>query len=785
MRTYTLKPLTLAIITLLAAGQLHAQQSSEVGKITVTGEGDKLGTGLMIDDDTPKAKSTVTKAQIDKTRSSANAFQDLNLLPGVNASSQDATGMSGGNLRVRGFNSDQMGFTIDGAPVNDSGSFAVYPQEFTDKENLCELFVTQGGTDTEAPHVGASGGNIGMTSCGPEAKSRWRAAQSFGQLNYLRSYLRYDTGEIGRLKGFLSYSDSSVDKWKGLGESKRQHIDGKVEYDLGKGSSLSAGIMGNYLMNHNYRSLSLAEIAAEGYNADYSNDRPTHLKAVNGTAQSESAGSVNYYDYARNPFKNLLLTAKANLQLTPATRLDIEPYYWYGYGGSTYPTTLTESSNSTYVHGGIADINGDGDVRDKVLVLTGSMTETNRPGVNVKVTHLVDNHKIMAGLWLERARHRQTRPATTIDASGADPDFWLKESQVSYQDGNTYQGRDWRTISTGRSVFLQDTIDLMDSKLQVTPSVSYRDLRRDFSNFAHNATSSTSATSASGNSYLDYRIVKKYSEVLPGLSTSYQFTEKVQGFIGLTENFRAPGNYDYANLIKSSSGNTITEMYEPSVKAEKSTNLDIGTRVKGDWGKVSATVFYVDFKDRIASSYDPELGLSHSWNVGDSTTKGLELEGGTAPLHGFSLYGSATYTSSKLDSNMPSGVNSYYSTAGKQFPDTPKYMASASVQYATGPYMVNLTAKYTGKRYLTLENDVEIGSYTLLDLNAAWKLPIGGDFGFKNPLIRFNVSNLTNKKYYVANSGSGSNVTINSTVGAPKVYTGAPRFASVTFQVDY
>ena len=85
MRTHKLHPVTLAMIAMLSTTYVYAEETTDLGKITVTGEGDKLGTGLMIDEDTPKAKSTVTKAQLDKTRSSANAFQDLNLLPGVNA----------------------------------------------------------------------------------------------------------------------------------------------------------------------------------------------------------------------------------------------------------------------------------------------------------------------------------------------------------------------------------------------------------------------------------------------------------------------------------------------------------------------------------------------------------------------------------------------------------------------------------------------------------------------------------------------------------------------------
>jgi iron complex outermembrane receptor protein len=48
-----------------------------------------------------------------------------------------------------------------------------------------------------------------------------------------------------------------------------------------------------------------------------------------------------------------------------------------------------------------------------------------------------------------------------------------------------------------------------------------------------------------------------------------------------------------------------------------------------------------------------------------------------------------------------------------------------------------------------------------------------------------NISNLTNKQYLLANSGSGSQFGINAALSTPSVYTGAPRFASVTFQVDY
>lgn len=795
MRTFKLNTMALAMFTLL--GTAHAQQSSEIGKITVAGEGDKLGTGLLIDEDTPKAKSTVTKAQLEKTRSSSNPFQALSLLPGVNSSSFDATGLFGGNLRVRGFNSDQMGFTVDGAPVNDSGSFAVFPQEYSDAENMCEMFVTQGATDTEAPHVGASGGNVGLVTCGPEDQQRTRIALSGGELNYARTFVRVDTGKVGAFKGFLSYSKSQVEKWRGQGGADRDHVDAKGEYDLGKGSRLSAGLLYNRSVTNNFRLPTLAQLASEGYFADFSSTVPRHLTPQNGTPQNESAST--YYGFSLNPFENYLLTSKANLQLNEHLRLDIEPYYWYGYGtGGTQQTTLTESASlGTAVHRGIGDINGDGDTLDTILVYRGSLTETHRPGVNVKLSYTLDNHKILGGLWFERARHRQTQPAVRIDNFGNAADLWLANDAalIRYNDGTPYQGRNQLTVSTGKSVFVQDTIDLLASKLQMTPSLSYREIQRDFSNFANSATSSSPRSSSGA----DYKIERKFSEWLPGLGLSYQFSDRLQGFTGLSKNFKAPGNFEYQNLVAGTPAPTIVNGVATSFsllnrtlpEQETAINLDIGTRYRGDLFKGSITAFYVDFKNRIASGFDTQAQARTSINVGSSTITGLEIEAGTVPVRGFSGYASATYTRSKINDDLvvgktAGGADVLAATAGTQFPDTPKGMAALSLQYANGPYLVNLAGKYTSPRALTLVNDAAIPGYTTMDLNAAWKLPNPTESGFKNPILRLNISNLTNKQYLLANAGSGTLIGISTALtGSPQAFQGAPRFASLTFQVDY
>lgn len=346
-------------------------------------------------------------------------------------------------------------------------------------------------------------------------------------------------------------------------------------------------------------------------------------------------------------------------------------------------------------------------------------------------------------------------------------------------------------------MFIQDTVDLLDNKLQVTPAFSYRRLKRDFSNFGNSG----------ANAAASYKVDQTYGKGLPSIAVSYQATDRLQAFTSVAKNFRTPSNFEYGNIGKGQivvgGVGSVTGLQALTIQPEQSVNVDLGVRYRGDAFRGSATAFYNKFKDRIASSFDPIEAISRDINVGSSTTQGLEIEAGTIPWNGFSGYASLTYTKSLVDDNVitrlltPAGatctapsatcVATPYATAGKIFPDTPKGMAGLSVQYAEGPYLLNIGAKYTSGRFLTLTNDTSLKGYTLFDLNAAWKLPNPSGTGFKNPIIRLNVSNLFGKEYFMANAGSGSNVTVvnGGATGAPFYYAGAPRFTSLTFQVDY
>jgi len=760
-----------------------AEEAPSLDLIVV--QSSKTGTGLLSPEDAPKARSSVSQAAIEQRSALSNPFQLIDLLPGVNTYSYDASGLFGGGLRVRGFSSEQLGVTIDGVPINDPGNFAVYPQEMTDPENLQDIYLMQGSSDTDAPHVGAVGGSLGLVTTQPTDQTRARVQQTFGSNNARKTFVRGDTGYLGDgvFKAFISYSHAEADKWKGSGKADREHVDFKGVLNLSQGNTITAGLLWNKINNNNLRTLSLAEINSFGRNADFGTATPQHLTPVNGTAQAESRPADLYYGFNKNLFENTLATLKGNFQLTPALRLDVEPYYWYGYGyGGNELQTLGESSAGNKFRGGIRDINRDGDTLDTIQVYSTSVIKTTRPGITVRLSTQLDNHRLTTGYWYDRATERRTNPAVAFDNAGTVADPWLKESAnyLLRQDGSAYQGRDWLTVSTSQSVYLQDNVSLLNDRLNVQLGVRRSSVRRDFTNYAHDRTDGGA----------DYSIRGNFAKTLPSLAARLQIDNSQQLFFNVAENFSAPASNIYGKLLTGGSfvGGVLTgySMKPVNVTAENSTNWDFGYRYAGKEFSASGSVFYIDYRNRIAVAYDPTNNQTSDFNVGNSTTRGVELESAWRFLPNWSLYGSLTYTRSRLNDNLRADAGTLEATAGKQFPDTPIWLASAALQYRQGPWTGSLSAKYTGSRYSTLVNDESVGSFTLVNLDASYRLP--STALFRNPSLRFNIYNLFDTDYLFLNASSGATFTtraLGAGGSAPSYYVGASRTFSMMIASDF
>ncbi|MFZ6672730.1 TonB-dependent receptor [Undibacterium sp. Xuan67W] len=755
----------------------ETNEPTDPNRVTITGK--KVGMGLMVQEIAPKARSTITAEELAKQRPTGNAYEALELMPAVNSYNYDATGLFGGGLTLRGFNSDQIGATINGVPVNDSGSFSVFPQEFVDQENTCTQFVTQGSTDVDSPQIGATGGNFGITTCDPSKTQNFRLMQTLGGLNLSKTYVRYDTGMLGeRSRFFISVSHAQADKWKGWGGANRDHVDMGFRVDFDRFNSINGTILYNKAINQNISTFNLADLAKNGYYYDYSTKFIGHVAPTPGKAGSDptQANADTFYQLTKNPFENVIASAVGKFRIGEDTDLKIIPYFWYGYGtGGVQQRLQTENAFLNPVTGkntAAVDLNGDGDTLDKVIVASSNVTRTNRPGITASLTHTFGNHQVLAGFWAERAVHEQFGPMVAVDANGNAGDIWLQEGRITRPDGTPYQGRDWKTISTAYQIFAQDTISLMDDKLSLNFGVRAPTMKRDFTNYA------------SEGSGVGYNIKKTYSEVLPQLGARYQIDYNNSVFASLAKNMKVPPNFVYATTGNVVVTNGVATM-PVDVKAETSYNLDLGYRLQSEKLTGQFTVYSVDFRDRQATAYDPVTNLSSLTSVGKVKTRGFEVELGNTPVNGWSFYSSLGYAKSEIQDNLIVSKTATLPTAGKEMTLTPTWKAGLSAQYETGAWYTRLKAKYTGKQWATMTNDELVPAYTLVGLDAGYQF--SNTTYLKKPTLRFSVSNLLNKEYRNPSSFNVTNALAYGTAAGKSVfyYLGAPRYASVTFSVDY
>ncbi|MYN16141.1 TonB-dependent receptor [Rugamonas sp. FT107W] len=772
-----------------AYAQSDAAPAAKPATETVTITGRKVGMGLMVQEDVPKARSTVTAEELSKQRPTGNAYDALTLMPAVNTYSYDGTGLFGGGLTLRGFNSDQIGATINGVPVNDSGNFAVFPQEFVDQENTCTTFVTQGSTDVDSPQVGATGGNFGITTCDPEDKQRFRIMQTGGQLSSWKTYLRFDSGKFAndKAKVFVSVSHAEAKKWKGLGKAMRDHMDVGFNYDWDRFNYIHGTVLYNRAINNNISTFTLADLKKNGYFYDYGTvftgrAAPSPGKAGNDVLPAN--GDV-FYKLSLNPFENVIASAIGKFRLNDTTDIKIVPYYWYGYGtGGSQEKLMSESGFLNPATGKLSagvDLNGDGDTLDKVLVSSSSVTRTQRPGITTSVIENIGDHQILAGVWYERANHRQTGPMTAIDTNGNPADAWFRDNLIHRPDGSLYESRDWKTISTAYQGFVQDTISLGD-KVLVNVGVRMPHVKRDFTNYPNEGF----------NSGTGYSLNPSYKSYLPQFGVRYRITNDDQIFASYAKNFRAPPNFVFATTGNNVAINPAGQAFLASaVKPETSWDLDVGYRHQDSVITTSATVFFIDYKNRQANATDANTLTSTYTNVGNVKNKGFEFELGNTPVNGFSVYGSLGYLKTEMQNDLAAGLDPatkaliYLPITGKQFPLAPKWKTGLVVSYETDSWYVRMSGKYTGRQQATLMNDEEVPGYTLVGLDAAYQFPSWG--AFKNPKLSLNVSNLTNRQFRNP-TGLKSNALAYGTIKADSAvayYMGAPRLMTATLRVDF
>ncbi|MEW6389294.1 MAG: TonB-dependent receptor [Pseudomonadota bacterium] len=804
---------TALVGVLMTAGAAFAQstgsQANEVENVVITAAGARAVGGQIVET-LPKSRASVDAEFLATQSSGQNVFQSLNLLPGVSFTNNDPYGSSGGNLRLRGFDGNRVSVTFDGVPLNDTGNYAIYPNQMLDPELISRASVNLGTTDVDSPTASATGGTINYVTRKPANEFGGVATASIGENNYRRAFLVLDSGAFGPwgTKAFIAGSYQKYDKWKGPGSLEKKQFNARILQDIGdRGDFVSLAVNYNENRNNNIRSLTLADFRNFGKNYDF--DAVCNPAAVGGVPVPGNCS--NYYGRQVNPSNTGSVRGSALFHLTDNVRLTVDPSFQYVLAdGGSQLGTISEGDGRVRGTAGVAkDLNGDGDTLDTVAFFAPSVTNTRRYSVTSSlIWDINDQHRIRVAYTGDYGRHRQTGEYTTLDAQGNTTNvFGGKDghgAKVLTSDGSFLRARDRFSIAQLNQAAAEYRGKFMDSRLTVNLGVRAPFFKRELNQFCYTQNASSLAGVVSGFSVTcttqvpnaaaadgsvtfgtsatkfikPWSATVKYDKVLPNAGASYDLGSAGSVYVSYAEGFSSPRT---DNLYTATLVNGVGTPAD--TRPETTKTYDIGYRYSNPKFMATAALWKTDYANRIVQSYDPDLGISIDRNVGDVKAYGLDTQAAWALEEYLTVSASFSYNKSEIQENLRlNAAGNLLALKGKQIVETPKYTFGGRVDWdITDALHLGVQGKFTGDRFSTDLNDEVAPHYTVWDMSVKYDLPFA-----KRTYAQLNVNNLFNETYFGSISSRSNAVSVPGSNGsAPTYYIGAPRTVQFTLRTEF
>jgi iron complex outermembrane receptor protein len=756
------KKFVLFCTTAMLSSAVFAQSTGTVevekDSIVVTGTRAQKGTSGIVIQDSTKAKGLVTQEFIAKQSPGQTLLNTINYIPGVNFTQNDPYGSSGGNLRIRGFDGNRVSVTFDGVPLNDSGNYAVYPNQMLDPELVEEINVNLGATDVDSPTASAAGGTVNFRSIIPTEQPGITADASLGSFGFKRIFGMVQTGEFTPLgtKAWFAASRNTYDMWRGDGKIKKWQINGKIYQPLGgNGDFISLAGHYNQNRNNNYNNPNLSDLRTifgtsvvpsnpTNYPVvvgDYSSEQwkaidsiayPSACRDANGNVLSRQAGasdpSICYTPegpFKSQPSSNLLGTqinpsntgnirGQSRFTLADGLILTVDPTYQYVLADGGGQATLL-SEKDTLLTQGVAgvtgvDLNGDGDFSDSLLVGRPSITNTHRWTVISSLVWRVDpNNTVRIAYTYDRAHHRQTGEYSLTDNNFnlTNPFFGRNGDPIITAAGTVLQNRDRTSVALLNQLSGQYIGKFFDQRLRLELGVRSPWFKRDLDQHCYTPLTGAGFPVCIVNPQgAGYNVVPADADPATAgnkdlwapFKATYKY-HKILPNVGAT--YALTGSLSiFGSYAKGLSAPRTDNLYRQpivDVKPETTDSFDLGARYITGRLQAQGTLWKIGYKNRIVTSYDPETNTSIDRNVGKVTSWGFDGGIGFKPVRQLNLIGLLSYTNAKLKDDIIIGSINYNSASPPAATTLSPFEFYCSAVPTSGTAKVQVCGKTSGK----------------------------------------------------------------------------------------
>ncbi|NBU25389.1 MAG: TonB-dependent receptor, partial [Gammaproteobacteria bacterium] len=691
-----------------------------------------------------RQQQSVTVEQIDYLPAGTSPLKAIEKLPGVNFQSSDPFGAYEWSTRivVRGFNQNQMGFTLDGVPLGDmsyGNHNGLHISRAVPSEGVARVSLSQGAGALGTASTSNLGGTLEFSSLDAAESFGARVDLTGGSDSTRRVFGRVDTGALGGMgtRVSLSVVDGTTDKWKGSGEQQQRMYNVKVVQPVGETGRVTAYYNYSDRAERDYQDLSFDIIKRRGW--DWDNWAPDWRAAVTAAQACAASGFGNgvvcddaYWDASgirQDSLGYLGLDLPSEDGLSFSAKVYMHKNEGQGLWGTPYVPTP----------GGAP------------LSVRTTEYDIDRKGALAKVGYVVGGHRLEAGLWTENNDFNQARRFYAEPNVNAPT-----QSFTSFRRNPLLTQWEYAFKTKTLQYHLQDEVSVGDTLKLV---VGFKGMK------VENSATTITGTNKTGT-------IEAKKGFLPQLGFTWAPWEGGELFGLAARNARAFVSANTAGPFSTTAAGfaAIRDVLKP----ETSDTVELGWRFRGESFEGVLAAYRIKFKDRLlAIQQGPGIVGNPSVlaNVGGVSTNGFEAAVNWRPVQHVNWFTSFAWNDSTFDQDYTTNGNVVL-VGGKTVPDAPEVMVKSELAYDDGAFFARADANYTGGRYYTFLNQGSVPSYTLFNASAGYRF---ADVAmFKELTVQAAVTNITDKTY-ISTVGSNGFVNADPNGTAQTLLRGAPR----------
>lgn len=649
-------------------------------------------------DESPTTYTNMDQGQIEKKNTGKDLPYILKTTPSAVVTSDGGAGVGYTGLRIRGTDLTGINVTLNGIPVNDGESQAVFFVDLPDLASSVNDMQIQRGVGTSTNGAASFGASINISTGDDRAEPYAEISSAAGSFNTFKNTVMFGTGLM-------------KNKWNFSGRLSKVTSDGYV--DRASSDLKSAYLSGGYYGEKDIFKAVILTGDEKTYQSWYGipKDSLETNRTYNpaGEIYDNDGKFVGYYDNQTDNYTQNYYQLHYAHQFNNTFNITSSAFLTTGNG--YYESYKNDEDLADY---GINDTIIGGDTITSTNLIRQKWLDNKYYGVNLSGNYTTDKLALNIGGGYN-----------CYDGDHYGMVVWSQVAQLGLYDQKWYDNTGKKT---NFNVFAKANYKV-NSKLNVYADLQYRVI-----NYKINGTHDDLGT-------LDQE--HDYNFFNPKAGIFYKINDKQNLYLSAGIANREPNRSVFRDADSTQ-----------NIKAECLTDIELGYSYNNPVISLDANLFYMNYKDQLVlTGQINNVGAAIKTNVDKSYRAGIEIVGGVRFTDYLEWNFNATYSQNKIK-DFVSYVDDW-DTWGQRVDSigntdisfSPDIIASSDISVMPIKNLkLSLVTKYVGKQYIdnTSSDEKSIDAYLVNNINLYYTIHPGF---VKQIDFMLNLNNVFNEQY--------------------------------------